>query len=189
MIRQFLRLFPYVRQLEDQLQKALCGEISLESMQIKDGNIDLKLKSKIVPLVAEAFHELLDEMQAPNYIEFSLKHLETHETILVTVQKKSGKSPHELRVEAEQKYEVLLQGNPKSTKLSEIPCWYVSYRGSCFGFFMTENLAKDFSDFIKPRIDVRASVTYPGWTPTVFKTNVLECLNRTFPDKYFEDAI
>ncbi len=101
MIRQFLRLFPYVRKLEDQLRQALCGEISLESFQVKDGNIDLKLKSRIVPLVAEAFYELLNEMKAPNYIEFSLDHLEAHETILVTVQKKSGKSPHEMRVEAE----------------------------------------------------------------------------------------
>ena len=112
MIRQFLRLFPYVRQLEDQLRQAICGEISLESFQVKDGNIDLKLKSKIVPIVAEAFHELLDEMQTPNYIEFSLKHLDTQETILVIVQKKNGKSPHELRVEAEEKYEKLLKGNP-----------------------------------------------------------------------------
>jgi uncharacterized protein HemY len=103
MIRHFLRLFPYVRQLEDQLRQAICGEISLESMQIKDNSIDLKLKSKIVPIVAEAFHELLDEMEAPNYIEFSLDHLETHETILVTVQKKSGKSPAELQALAEKK--------------------------------------------------------------------------------------
>ncbi|UQS94969.1 hypothetical protein Pam2_89 [Pseudanabaena phage Pam2] len=36
MIRQFLRLFPYVRQLEDQLRQAICGEISLESFQVKD---------------------------------------------------------------------------------------------------------------------------------------------------------
>jgi uncharacterized protein HemY len=92
-----------VRQLEDQLRQAICGEISLESMQIKDNSIDLKLKSKIVPIVAEAFHELLDEMEAPNYIEFSLDHLETHETILVTVQKKSGKSPAELQALAEKK--------------------------------------------------------------------------------------
>jgi hypothetical protein len=56
-------------------------------------------------------------MKPPNYIEFSLQHLETHETILVTVQKKSGKSPHELRVEAEkkeqyweEKYYELLEG-------------------------------------------------------------------------------
>lgn len=109
MIKYFLRLFPYVRQLEDQLRQAVCGEISLESLQVKNGNIDLKLQSNIVPLVAEAFHELLDEMQASNYIQFSLDHLKTHETILVTVQKKSGKSPHELRVEAEQKYKELLE--------------------------------------------------------------------------------
>jgi len=127
MIKQLLRLFPYVRQLEDQLRQAIAGEISLESLQVKDGNIDLKLKSKIVPLVAEAFHELLDEMEAPNYIEFSLDHLETHETILVTVQKKNGKSPAELQALAEEKeqyweekYYELLEGSPKAMKESDI---------------------------------------------------------------------
>jgi hypothetical protein len=189
MIKQFLRLFPYVRQLEDQLQKALCGEISLESLQVKDGNIDLKLKSKIVPIVAGAFHELLDEMQAPNYIEFSLDHLETHETILVIVQKKSGKSPHELRVEAEEKYKALLEGNPEATKLSEIPCWYVSYRGNCFGIFMTENLAEEFSEFIKPKIDAKASVNCKDWIPAIHESNVKDCLNRAFPTTYFEDVV
>lgn len=118
MIRHFLRLFPYVRQLEDQLR------------------------------LAEKKEQYWEE-----------------------------------------KYYELIEGNPKATKLSDIPCWYVSYRGSCFGFFMSENLAKDFSDFIKPRIDARASVTYPEWTPTVFKTNVLECLTRTFPKTYFEDVV
>jgi DNA-directed RNA polymerase subunit L len=103
MIKQFLRLFPYVRELEDNLQKAICGKLSLESLHLENGRVDAKLKSKIVPLVAECFYDILNDHNAVNYVEFSLNHIASNQTIIVTVQKQDGKTPHQLRVEAENK--------------------------------------------------------------------------------------
>ncbi len=101
MIKRILRLFPYVQQLENERDKALTGELNLVDLHCQNGQFNATFKTKVAVFLATWANEVLGD--APNYVEISLIHSETSERYLVTVQKAYGKTPHELRVEAEQK--------------------------------------------------------------------------------------
>ncbi len=168
MLKKFLRLFPYVRQLESNFEKALCGEMSLESLHMKDGKLNVALKSKIVPLVAECFYDILNESQALNFVEFSLTHLKSSQTIIVTVQKAEGKTPATLLGEAKQQLE----------DIQNISVWCVGYRGNQYGMFLSENIANEFAEFIKIRNDKLFNAEPNSISAIVYQITPKEVLKR-----------
>jgi hypothetical protein len=101
MIKQILKLFPYVQQLKDERDKALTGELNLVDLHCQNGRINATFKTKVAQLLVEWAEEVLGD--APNYVEISMINSETSERYIVTVQRANGKTPHELRREAEQK--------------------------------------------------------------------------------------
>lgn len=99
-------LSPYIRKLKAENQElnakltaAIAGELTIESIAFKDGKLKASLKSRILPLIAQCFFELTES--APNYVECSFYHEPSDQVFLVTAQKSAGKSPHQLRLEAE----------------------------------------------------------------------------------------
>jgi len=54
---------------------------------------------------------------------------------------------------------------------------------------MSEDLAKEFSVFIKPRIDSRARVNCVEWVPTIYRTNMLKALSLYFPSSGFTNEL
>lgn len=103
---RFFSLSPYVRQLKAEnnelnakLTAAIAGELTVESIYLKDGKLKISLKSKILPLIAQCFFELTEA--AENYVECSFYHQPSGQVFLLTAQKAHGKSPHQLRIEAE----------------------------------------------------------------------------------------
>jgi hypothetical protein len=85
--------------------------IGIRRAMIENGSIEAELESApeiIATLYAALGHALGN---APNYVEASIEVKPSmrmpHEAFLVTVQRRSGKSPHELRREAEARVEEL----------------------------------------------------------------------------------
>jgi len=111
----FLRKFRLFRKLESQnerlykdLQKALAGEMTVESMIIEHGGFTVELGTKMATVIANSFHESLKLTDAENYIEYQFKTSEG-DTICVTARRHHGKTPHQLRTEAEVKLKALLK--------------------------------------------------------------------------------
>jgi hypothetical protein len=83
-------------------------EPRVTAMEIQNGEIDVSIKSKeLVEIMASIFETYLDQIGAENYGEIQG---ETHANqltvdvgrpILVTIQRRDGKTPHTLRREAE----------------------------------------------------------------------------------------
>lgn len=108
MINRILRLFPYVKRLENDKAKALAGEISLVDLLIKDGKMDATFKTEFAKILCAWCVDVMGD--APNYVEISLSSVDSDgEKYTVTVQKNSGKTPHELRQIAEQKVADLIE--------------------------------------------------------------------------------
>lgn len=88
-----------VRRLEQQLQDKFNKETLLTGME---GN-RLALQGGAAALLAEMFAAQFDESKAENYLEvsFTSKQILPNERFVVTVQKCSGQTPHQLRQAAE----------------------------------------------------------------------------------------
>ena len=115
MINRILRLFPYVKRLENEKAKALAGEISLVDLLVKDGKIDATFKTEFAKIPCAWCVDVIGD--APNYVEISLSSVDADgEKYTVTVQKSSGKTPHELRQIAEQKVADLIEENFSKAK-------------------------------------------------------------------------
>lgn len=103
---RFFSLSPYIRQLKAEnnelnakLTAAIAGELTIESIYFKNGRLSLSYKTKIAALIAQHFFELTET--AANYVECSFYHEPSDQVFLITAQKSTGKSPHQLRLEAE----------------------------------------------------------------------------------------
>lgn len=99
-----------VQRLEDEnerLRSALADQLIddtlMKELVIKAGNAHMEMEGGVCKLLAESFTELLVKHNAENYIEasFTSKLFLPEEFIVVTVQKTSGKTPHQLRREAD----------------------------------------------------------------------------------------
>ena len=99
MIKSFLRLFPYVKQLEEERQKALTGELNIVDLYVTQSRMDATVKTKVAQMLCAWAKDVIDD--APNYVEISFHHTETSQRYIITVQKADGKTPHQLRMEAE----------------------------------------------------------------------------------------
>lgn len=73
---------------------------TLEEMIYRNGELKIELRHPFaVQAMAASFMDTLGE--APNYAEAHLTDTKTRTPLTVTVQKVSGKTPHQLRIEAE----------------------------------------------------------------------------------------
>lgn len=115
MFNWFLSKIPAVRELikenekfRGQLQKLAANETTLYDVAIENGGLNITICGDTIRLMAAQMKKLLEEYKAQNYIQFGLREKgELEDSILVTVQKKEGKTPHELRMEAENKVTAL----------------------------------------------------------------------------------
>lgn len=109
MIKQFLnnlciralQHIPYVRRLQNDLNLSIQGELSIESLTMKNGKLDISLRSRLVSILAQGFFDMLQEVDAENYVECSFWHEPSKQALAVTAKRYKGKSPHELRMIAE----------------------------------------------------------------------------------------
>lgn len=85
-------------------------QAELTDLNIKNGAINLKIKTEVAILLAQWAKDVVQD--APNYVEIVLVDPDNEEKYLVTVQKLSGKTPHQLRMEAENKLAELTQKSP-----------------------------------------------------------------------------
>jgi len=74
----------------------------IREMQIKGGQLNMSVSGVAASIMARSFGDLLLNQKAPNYIETRF-HTPQGDKLLVTVQRTDGKTPHELRAEAEEK--------------------------------------------------------------------------------------
>jgi hypothetical protein len=101
MIR-FLRLFKYVRSLEAELEethndlsKALCGEVTIESIVANRNECKVELGARMAGFFANSFYDMLNEVGADNYIEMTFIPPDD-KPITVTIRRHNGKTPDQL---------------------------------------------------------------------------------------------
>lgn len=99
--------------LTDKLGKALAGEMTVESIRADRDECKIVLGHRMAGIMAETFYDWLEKVGAENYIEAQFNSPKG-DRITVTVQRFFGKSPHELRREAEEKLDKVLRNNPSS---------------------------------------------------------------------------
>jgi hypothetical protein len=102
MIQKILRLFPYVRRLEDgvdslskDLAKALVGELTIESIVADRKTCTIELGTKMASFLAASFYSMLTKTGAENYIELSFM-APDGKPITVTIRRHDGKTPDQL---------------------------------------------------------------------------------------------
>ena len=112
--RWVLRKFKYVQELEsdydeiyNKLQLALSGDITLETMRVDSKGMSASISTKMAGYMAGIFKDTLNEMDAENYIEMQFMDPESQLPITVTIKRHDGKTPHQLRIEAEEKLKKL----------------------------------------------------------------------------------
>jgi hypothetical protein len=95
--------------LRSLLAEKLVGEVLIEDINIRDNGLNIQMKGGAAQLLAECFARQFIESGATNYLEvsFSSTGLMPDESLVVTLQKVSGKTPHAFRVEAEAKLQEL----------------------------------------------------------------------------------
>lgn len=95
--------------LRHELMKKAVSEIAIVEMKARDGGLDVQLEGGACQLIAEAFAHQLKESGANNYIEMSFvsKVVSPGERLVVTLQRASGKTPHQLRAAAENELQQL----------------------------------------------------------------------------------
>lgn len=96
-MEDFARLFAHIEALEEQLsgdlQELMAERIGLISLDIRDGKLDLKVKTEIMPIMATSLIRILQIEGAPNYLAMTMTDSETMESFEVLVQRLSGETP------------------------------------------------------------------------------------------------
>lgn len=73
---------------------------------MRDGSLGISTPEWFARMMFEAYRDILDANDAPNYVEQSMYAVDTGETYVVTVGRPGAKTPHQLRVEAETRAEL-----------------------------------------------------------------------------------
>jgi hypothetical protein len=100
LLPEFRRLEAENAELEEQLSKAVAGELTIIDLAISQGRTVTSLGTKIATSMAEAFLALLDERGAPNYVEITLAGPSIGEPMSVVIHRPGAKSPATLHREA-----------------------------------------------------------------------------------------
>jgi len=78
------------------------SQVMLTHMNIQNGSLDIGLEGGPVRIFASSFTEFFKESQASNYIEMQISSTDPEiGELTCTLQRKHGKTPHQLRAEAE----------------------------------------------------------------------------------------
>ena len=96
-----------IAELEREIERLenVISDPVLAGIEANEDGVNVMFKGAAPNILAGMFVGILDENpDAQNYITFKFFH-ERHGLILITVQRYSGKTPHELRKEAEAKLE------------------------------------------------------------------------------------
>jgi hypothetical protein len=104
----------YIREIEaelarmtDERNRALCGELTLNTLVAGNGGFSAELGTKMAGVLATCFEKVLDELGGENYVELVFENAEG-EKIVITVLKPKGKTPHQLKIEAEAERDLAL---------------------------------------------------------------------------------
>lgn len=95
--------------LHSLLAEKMVSEVLIEDINIRDNGLNIQMKGGAAQILAECFAQQFIESGATNYLEvsFASEKLMPGESLVVTLQKVSGKTPHRFRMEAEAKLQEL----------------------------------------------------------------------------------
>ena len=93
------------------------GVPTIEGLDIEGNKINVSMGAGISAHMAQALKGLLDEKEAVNYVEMVFLTPPDDAEIVVIVQRKEGKSPHQLREEAEAEIQRLKSWDQKAADL------------------------------------------------------------------------
>jgi hypothetical protein len=107
--------------LQDQIERLT--QVKLEGVTYEKGKLDIRVSFELCKVLAAHFWNILETAEAQNYVELHLVD-QTHgrtaalefncpdmiEKIVILIQRSLGKTPHQLRREAEEHYEALRFG-------------------------------------------------------------------------------
>ena len=78
------------------------GRVGLAEIAQRNGATEVRVTTEIAGVMADGFLKLLEDRHAPNYVEMSFKRRgDVDDCVTVTVRRKDGKTPHQLRALAE----------------------------------------------------------------------------------------
>ena len=113
MVEDFDRLFHHIKAVEEELgenmEEVLSNSLKIKSLEIRDGKMDLELKSEIIPMICASMVRILQIESAPNYLTMTLKDAETHENFEWTIQRIAGETPTQQLIAARAKLEQEIQ--------------------------------------------------------------------------------
>lgn len=106
------------RVIEEQTAEiAELSDVNLSSMRLENGVLDMSVVSPMIQRMATAIGGWFKGTETLNYAEMRLHdRVETLEAYILTIQKASGKTPHQLRTEAENKVKEQAKEIEKLTK-------------------------------------------------------------------------
>ena len=107
LLKTFFAQRKKIAELEREIERLenVISDPVLAGIEANEDGVNVMFKGAAPNILAGMFVGILDENpDAQNYITFKFFH-ERHGLILITVQRYSGKTPHELRKEAEAKLE------------------------------------------------------------------------------------
>lgn len=89
--------------LREQLVARIMDETFVTGLALDGDNINLGFKGGAAQLLAELLAKQIEDTAAINYLELSFKSKQVNpgNSYIVTIQKCNGKTPHQLRIEAE----------------------------------------------------------------------------------------
>ena len=108
----------------------------LREFVARDGGLTIGLEGGACALMAQAFGQQLYESEALNYIEASFDSPDYPELgqITVTLKREAGKTPHQLRREAEAERDALLAERDALSRWKQTAeYWYGQYRFAKYG--------------------------------------------------------
>lgn len=98
------------KELKKNIEDLINKDTTLLELCIKNGNFNAEFSGQIVELMANHFAKLLEDNKAPNYLEMYFKERldkENPKSVVVTIKWENGKTPHQLRKQAEEERDKL----------------------------------------------------------------------------------
>lgn len=86
-----------------ELRAIINADAEVTSLAMDKGQTDIQLRHPVVPFIANALYDIISDSQAQNYVEIALTAGPDgkRENLTLCLQRVNGKTPHELRTEAE----------------------------------------------------------------------------------------
>lgn len=101
-------ILTYDRVATEAAGEAAAKQLTFEGLAVKDSVAEIKFGTsgpeaeRVLHTIAESMAVMLDDYEAPNYLEIGARHKETGKAYTMTLQRAGMPTPHEKRLEAEQ---------------------------------------------------------------------------------------